>query len=216
MFTGLIEEIGTLEKIKSHEKSSTLTFKASKILSDVKMGDSISTNGVCLTVTKLSPPFFQADLMAETLRRSNLGTLKSGSSVNLERALKYEGRLGGHIVSGHIDGTGEILSYEKEDNAVWITVKADEKLLKYIVEKGSVALDGVSLTVAYADSRCFKVSIIPHTRNETTLLNKNIKDLLNIECDIIGKYVEKLLGINKPKENKNSISMDFLKDNGFF
>lgn len=215
MFTGLIEEIGVLQSIKKSEKSSVLTFKANKILEEIKLGDSISTNGVCLTVTKLSPPFFDADIMAETIRRSNLGKLKPGSKVNLERALKYEGRFGGHIVTGHIDGPGEIISYEKEDNAVWITIKANENLLKYIVEKGSVALDGVSLTVAQADSRCFKVSIIPHTATETTLLHKKASDLVNIECDIIGKYVEKLLGINTPKESSSVINLEFLKENGF-
>lgn len=214
MFTGIIEEIGTLEAIEKYELSSHLTFSAKNILEDAKLGDSISTNGVCLTITKLSSNLFQADVMAETIRRSNLGALTVGSKVNLERALKSTGRFGGHIVSGHIDGTGEILSYEKEANAIWITITASKNLLKYIVEKGSVALDGVSLTVAYVDTKCFKVSIIPHTGTETTLLSRTSNKTVNIECDIIGKYVEKLL-LNKPDETKTSINLNFLKENGF-
>lgn len=213
MFTGIIEEIGTLQAIERNANSSRLTFSAENILEDAKPGDSISTNGVCLTITKLLHGIFQADIMAETIRRSNLGSLNKGSKVNLERALKCTGRFGGHIVTGHIDGTGEILSYEKEDNAVWLTIKTSPNLLKYIVEKGSVALDGVSLTIAYVDNSCFKVSIIPHTCMNTTLLDNNY-GTVNIECDIIGKYVEKLM-FNTSCQAENSISLDFLKRNGF-
>lgn len=217
MFTGIIEEIGIVQGIKKGEKSSKLLIKANKVLEKTRLGDSICTSGVCLTVTNISANTFEADIMAETLRRSNLGNCSIGSRVNLERALSLETRLGGHIVSGHIDGVGEIVSFVKEDNATWITIKAKAKILKYIVEKGSIAIDGISLTVAYVDSEVFKVSIIPHTGEETILLTKMIKDTVNLECDVIGKYVEKLLGIRVDTEesNKTSISEDFLRNNGF-
>lgn len=217
MFTGLIEEIGTVQVIETNKKSSRITVKAKSIMEGANVGDSISTNGVCLTISQLNSSSFTADVMDETMGRSNLGTLKTGQTVNLERAMRLGNRLGGHIVSGHIDGTGIIIRYEKDDNAFWITIAADVKILRYIVEKGSVALDGVSLTVAYVDHDCFKVSIIPHTSQETTLLKKSLGYKMNIECDVIGKYVEKLLGIQKEQEEKkqNVINSDFLTENGF-
>ena len=172
MFTGIIEEIGIIQEIIKGEKSSVISIKASKILEETILGDSICVNGVCLTVTKMTKDTFEADVMAETLRKSNIGKLSIGSKVNLERALKLEGRFGGHIVSGHIDGVGEIISLIKEDNATWVTVKTSKDILKYIVMKGSIAIDGISLTVAYIDNEVFKVSIIPHTGGETTLLHK--------------------------------------------
>lgn len=214
MFTGIIEEIGIVKDIKKSAKSSKIIIEANKILEKINLGDSISTNGVCLTASGINENYFEADVMAETLRRSNIGKLKIGSNVNLERALCLEGRLGGHIVSGHIDGTGEIISFKKEENAIWLTIKTSKDLLKYIVEKGSIAIDGISLTVAYVDDYKFKVSVIPHTKRETTLLNKNVKDTVNIECDMIGKYIEKLLGLNK-KNIKSNLNEGFLKDNGF-
>ncbi len=218
MFTGIVEEIGTIQGIKKGNKSSKLLIKANKVLDKTNLGDSICTNGVCLTVTNLDKNTFEADVMAETLRRSNLGDLSIGSNVNLERALSLQTRLGGHIVSGHIDGVGEVLSLVKEDNATWVSIKASNDILKYIVEKGSIAIDGISLTVAYVDDSIFKVSIIPHTKDETTLLTKKCGETVNLECDVIGKYVEKLLGFNnKNKEIKESkITEDFLKNNGFF
>lgn len=217
MFTGIIEEIGIVQGIKKGEKSSKLLIKANKVLEKTRLGDSISTNGVCLTVTNINGNIFEADIMAETLRRSNLGNCSIGSKVNLERALSLESRLGGHIVSGHIDGIGEISSFIKEDNATWVTIKAKAKILKYIVEKGSIAIDGISLTVAYVDSEVFKVSIIPHTGKETILFTKMIGDTVNLECDVIGKYVEKFLGMKDvtKESNKSSISEDFLRNNGF-
>ncbi|WP_346930917.1 riboflavin synthase [Clostridium sp.] len=217
MFTGIVEEVGEIRGIKKREKSSILSIKANKVIEDIKLGDSICTNGVCLTVTNIYGNVFDADVMAETLRRSNLGGLKVGSKVNLERALSAKGRFGGHIVSGHIDGVGRIISLEKEDNAVWVTIEAKENILQYVVEKGSIAIDGISLTVAYVDDIVFKVSIIPHTGKETILLSKTNEDTVNLECDVIGKYVEKLLTFKNSKkvENKNSISEEFLKENGF-
>ena len=217
MFTGIVEEIGVIKEIKKGEKSSKLFIKANKVLNQLNIGDSIATNGVCLTVTDLNNDSFEADVMVETLRRSNLESFNIGSEVNLERALSLEKRLGGHIVSGHIDGIGTLTSFIKEDNAIWITVKASMNILKYIVHKGSITIDGISLTVAYVDDSCFKVSIIPHTARETTLLNKKVGNTVNLECDLIGKYVEKLLGLNIDKNNnhENLISEEFLSKNGF-
>lgn len=214
MFTGIIEEVGQVKSIKEGTISSTISVEASKVLESTKVGDSICTNGVCLTVTEINKNEFKADVMAETLRRSNLGTLKKGSKVNLERALTLQTPLGGHLVSGHIDGVGKIIEIKPEDNATWFYIELDKKLLRYVVEKGSIAIDGISLTVAYVDNRGFKVSIIPHTSKETILLTKKVSDEVNIECDIVGKYIEKLL-IPKEKEKKSNIDMNFLINNGF-
>ena len=216
MFTGIIEEVGEVKSLKIGSESSKLTIKAHKVLEKTLIGDSIATNGVCLTVTNINGNSFEADVMEETFRRSNLGNLKLGSKVNLERALTLDKRLGGHIVSGHIDGCGRVLSLIKEKNAVWVTIGADKKILKYIIEKGSIAIDGISLTVAYVDEEVFKVSIIPHTGEETTLLTKTVGESVNLECDMIGKYVEKLLGFNNKEEKKESnITEEFLRNNGF-
>ncbi|CDI48726.1 riboflavin synthase subunit alpha [Clostridium tetani 12124569] len=185
-------------------------------MKDVSLGDSICTNGVCLTVTDFSKDSFTVDVMPETIRQSSLKNIKKGSLVNLERALKATGRLGGHIVSGHIDGEGIIKEYKKEGNAWWISVEPEKELLKYVIKRGSIALDGVSLTVAYVDEKLFKVSVIPHTSEETTLLKKGVGDILNIECDLIGKYVEKILNFKNYKEEQSKIDTDFLKNNGFF
>ncbi|MGL5087125.1 MAG: riboflavin synthase, partial [Clostridium sp.] len=176
MFTGIIEEIGIVKSIKKGDIYSKILISAHKVLEKTKLGDSISTNGVCLTVANLTKNTFEADVMSETLRSSNIGSLNIGSKVNLERALSLERRLGGHIVSGHIDGIGELILIIKEGNAIWITIKAKEEILRYIVYKGSITIDGISLTVAYIDDKSFKVSIIPHTGDETTLLSKKIGD----------------------------------------
>ncbi len=217
MFTGIVEEIGTIQQIENGNKSSRLLINANKVLSGSKLGDSIAVNGVCLTVTEINASSFKADVMAETLRKSNLGGLKNGSKVNLERALSLETRLGGHIVSGHIDDTGTVTNFLKEDNAIWVTVKASIDVLKYVVHKGSITIDGISLTVAYVDNECFKVSIIPHTASETTLLHRNIGDKVNLECDLIGKYVEKLMGFKSTIEEtvQSNINENFLRENGF-
>lgn len=214
MFTGIIEEVGKINSIKINGKSAKIIISANKVLEDTKLGDSIATNGVCLTVTNLDKNTFEADVMTETMNRTNLSSLKTSSCVNLERAMIANGRFGGHIVSGHVDGTGVIENYKKDENATWVTISADDEILKYVVEKGSICIDGISLTVAYVDDRCFKVSIIPHTGDETTLLKNQIGGVVNLECDVIGKYVEKLLGFQK-KEKKSNISEDFLRSNGF-
>lgn len=217
MFTGIVEEIGFVEGVTKGAKSSRLRIKADTVLEGTRIGDSICTSGVCLTVTKLEGAYFEADVMAETMRRSKLGSLNPGSKINLERAMQLNGRFGGHMVSGHIDGTGKILAMVKEENAVWVSISAEESLLRYIVEKGSIAIDGVSLTVAAVGHSEFKVSVIPHTGMETTLLKQKVGDAVNLECDIIGKYVEKLLqpGI-EANGKKETLTEGFLKQNGFY
>lgn len=217
MFTGIIEEIGTIKSIKKGEKSSVLTIKGPKVVQGTRIGDSISTNGVCLTVTKIENDSFETDVMSESLKRTTIGELTSGSSVNLERALSLETRLGGHMVSGHIDGTGKIKAFRQDDNAVWVTVEASTDVLRYIIEKGSIAIDGVSLTVVLVDDQSFQVSIIPHTSEETVLLTKQPGDKVNLECDMIGKYVEKLLGLSSKEPIKETnVTHGFLKENGFY
>ena len=211
MFTGIIEEIGTVRRIEHGAKGARLTIQANTVLEDTRIGDSIATNGVCLTVVSMTGDSFSADVMAESLRRSSLGTLQGGSPVNLERAMAANGRFGGHIVSGHIDGTGTIASQKREDNAVWVKIKTPAPLLRYIVEKGSIAIDGVSLTVAAVTDTDFSVSIIPHTGAQTILLGKKPGDPLNLDCDVIGKYVEKLTAPHKT----GGISTNFLAENGF-
>ena len=193
MFTGIIEETGTVEAIVRGAKSCRLTIRADKIFDDLSLGDSVAVNGVCLTADEIRKPVFVADVMAEAVRRTNIDRLVPGSRVNLERAMRLGGRFGGHIVAGHIDGTGTIVSMVREDNAVWVTVTAGGEILRYIIEKGSVALDGISLTVAEVGTDRFSVSVIPHTAAETTLLSRRTGDRLNIECDMIGKYVEKFV-----------------------
>lgn len=215
MFTGLIEEIGTIQTIVKGQKSATLSIKANKVLEGIKLGDSISTNGVCLTVTAFNNGLFTVDVMAETMRKSNLYSLTKGSTINLERALMVGDRLGGHIVSGHIDGIGTISDYRVEDNAVWITINTSNEILKYIVLKGSIAIDGVSLTVAHVGETLFEVSIIPHTKQRTTLLQKKPGDEVNLECDMLGKYIEKLMKVEENPSTKKNMDLDFLKDNGF-
>lgn len=195
MFTGIVEEVGRVQSIRREPANAVLTITASKVLEDVHLGDSIAVCGVCLTVTSFTSSAFTADVMHETLNRSSLGALKPGSPVNLERAMPANGRFGGHIVSGHIDGTGRITRIRPDGNAVWYTVSATPSLLRYIVEKGSIAIDGISLTVAQVTGRDFSVSIIPHTQGQTTLSARRVGDTVNLETDCIGKYVEKLLGI---------------------
>lgn len=214
MFTGIVEEVGQVKAIGN----GTLQIQAAKVLEDVKLGDSIAVNGICLTVTGFNSNSFQADVMPETIKRTSLGELKLGSPVNLERALTLSSRLGGHIVSGHIDGTGRIVSLKEDKNAILMKIQADGAILRYIVEKGSVALDGISLTVVQVGSRDFTVSLIPHTRQVTNLSVKGEGSLINIENDVVGKYVAKLL---QPADEsvdaatQSSITMDFLKENGF-
>lgn len=215
MFTGLVEEVGKVVNISHVADAYRLTVKCSYVLAGSGIGDSIAVNGVCLTVTDINSDSFSADVMPETVHRSSLSQLKVGSQVNLERAMIADGRFGGHIVSGHIDGTGVVAEIKNDANAVWYTVKADKNLLRYIVEKGSVALDGISLTVAYVDEEKFKVSIIPHTQTVTNLGGRKEGDIINIECDIIGKYVEKLMIPAGENTKSGGITASFLAENGF-
>ena len=212
MFTGIIEEVGHVKSLHRGAKSFTLEVEAEKVLEGTLVGDSIATNGVCLTVTSLTGHGFTADVMPETVSRTALGELVSGSPVNLERALSLQTRLGGHIVSGHIDGTGRIADRRQDDTALWLTIECDSKLLRYIIEKGSVTLQGVSLTVARVDERSFAISLIPHTQAATTLHQAKVGDLVNIENDIIAKYVEKLLG--KAPDNGSDL-LDKMTKYGF-
>ena len=211
MFTGIIEEVGSVVSIQRSSKS-FIRISARKVLEDVHLGDSIAVNGVCLTVTDFDAASFQADVMNETLSRSSLGSLRSGSPVNLERAMAAGGRFGGHIVSGHIDGTGIISDIKNDGIAVWYTVSAKSEIMRYIVEKGSVAIDGISLTVAKVAADSFSVSIIPHTASQTVLGTKKVCDIVNLENDIIAKYVEKLM---KHDSQAGGVSMELLAKNGF-
>jgi riboflavin synthase len=217
MFTGIVEEIGQIKAVQRNVESVRLTIAATKVLNDVKLGDSIAVNGVCLTVTEFTPTSFVADVMPETMKRSNLGSLALGARVNLERALKLSDRLGGHIVSGHIDGMGQIVGKKQDDNAIWIHIGAPPQILKYIIEKGSVAIDGISLTVAYVDDSSFKVSIIPHTQDETTLVSLKEGTRVNLENDLTAKYIEKFLFFKdeEKKNEKSSLTMNLLEENGF-
>lgn len=195
MFTGIIEELGVIRQVEKRGKSGQISIKAKKVLEGTKIGDSIAVDGICLTVTAMTADGFRADVMAETFRRSGLGEKGVGAFVNLERAMAAGGRFGGHIVSGHIDGTGIIREFRREENAVWVFIETEEAILRLIVEKGSIAIDGISLTVAKVDSRGFGVSVIPHTGEETTLLQRKTGDTVNLENDLVGKYVERLLGL---------------------
>lgn len=212
MFTGIIEEMGKIQGIQKGVSSVVLSIQASEIMEDAHPGDSIAVNGVCLTVTSVSPNGFTADVMHETLNRSSLGKLRIGTLANLERAMPANGRFGGHIVSGHIDGTGMVSDIRKDDNAVWYIIKTPLPILRYIIEKGSIAIDGISLTVARVYKDSFSVSIIPHTASLTTLSVCRVGDLVNLENDCIGKYVERLIG----KESQdNNITAGFLAKHGF-
>lgn len=218
MFTGIIEDVGTVTAVQKSGNSARLTIQAAAILDDVQLGDSIAVNGVCLTVTAMNAATFSADVMHETLARSSLGQLHGGSQVNLERAMAANGRFGGHMVSGHIDGTGVISGIRRDENAVWYTVRTDAAILRYIIEKGSVAMDGISLTVARVSDEDFSVSVIPHTAANTTLSARRCGDVVNLENDCIGKYVEKLLrqrAAPAPSGSKSNVTMALLAQAGY-
>lgn len=214
IFTGIIEELGSINRISRGNKSYRIDVKAEKVLTDVKLGDSIAVNGVCLTVSECSQNSFTADVMPETLDKTTLKYLKNGSPVNLERALSLGDRMGGHLVQGHVDGVGSIMQKEKLDIAIIYKIKAPAAVLKYTVPKGSIAIDGISLTVIDVFPDSFTVSLIPHTAHLTVLGDKSTGDPVNLESDIIGRYVEKLLG-NSSTESKSSMDMSFLAEHGF-
>lgn len=216
MFTGIVEETGTLRSLSRGSKSCVIHVQCSTVLEDTRIGDSIAVNGICLTVTSMESGGFTADVMNETLSRSSLAQTRPGEPVNLERAMAANGRFGGHIVSGHIDGTGIIREIRDDDNAVWYTVEAPPEILRYVVEKGSIAIDGISLTVARVDDRSFQVSVIPHTRAVTALSSRRVGSPVNLENDIVGKYVEKLMQ-PAPSESgpASGITMEFLAQHGY-
>ncbi len=213
MFTGLVEELGTVTGIdKNGMKGAKITIQASLVMEDLSLGDSVSINGVCLTVSSLGKGHFIADAVPETLRKTTLERFKIGERVNLERAMSAGGRFGGHFVTGHIDGVGRVVNSHREGNALVIKVAAPAEVLRFTVEKGSITVDGISLTVAFLDKDSFSVSIIPHTAAETTLHQRKVGDKVNLEGDYIGKYVDKLL---KERAPERGISRDLLKENGF-
>lgn len=216
MFTGIIEELGTIRGVSLTKDGGELQIAATTVLGGTKLGDSIAVNGTCLTVTKLEKDGFTAFVMAESLRRTNLGNLKRGSVVHLERAMAADGRFGGHMVTGHIDGQGTFLSQKPEGQAVVLTIGADAEILSGIVEKGSIAIDGTSLTVMDVGKDSFRVGIIPHTGGHTALLDRPKGYACNLETDVIGKYIQKFLAKNtESTPKKSTLTMDFLRKNGF-
>ena len=216
MFTGIIEELGTVERVTRGRVSAVLAIRAEAILSDLKIGDSVAVNGVCLTATGLTGHGFTADVMHETLDRSSLAGLGPGSPVNLERAMAADGRFGGHIVAGHVDGVGTIAAIEQDDNAIWFTITAPEQVLRDVVEKGSIAIAGISLTVARVEPDRFAVSVIPHTAAVTLLGRRRTGDRVNLESDLVGKYVERLLRpAPEEKGQESKLTMEFLSQHGF-
>ncbi len=239
MFTGIVEEVGCISFIRNSGRGARIGISGKKIFEQLEIGDSVAVNGVCLTASAINGTVFEADIMNETLERSTLRHAKSRQLVNLERAMAANGRFGGHIVSGHIDGTGKIVSIERDSIALWFQIEAPQEVMKYIILKGSVTIDGISLTVAKVNDKAFSVSVIPHTAEETILGNKQVGELVNLENDVIGKYVEKLLnfggnewdgrnhktmgkvgtksgtGSDTRSMSRGSITVEFLAKNGF-
>lgn len=212
MFTGIIEERGILQEVQRSVNCAKITIQAKKVLEEIQLGDSIAVNGICLTVTSFTKDVFTADVMPETWRRCSISQLNNGQIVNLERAMPINGRFGGHIVSGHIDGMGKIQGIKQEENAVLYEILTEEKLLRYVVEKGSIAIDGISLTVTNVTDKSFFVSVIPHTVQNTNLKERKKGEFVNLEADCIGKYVSKFLGLTKKEE---TITEKFLMEHGF-
>ena len=215
MFTGIVEEMGVIRSIRRGTRSAVLSIGAETVLADLKTGDSVAVNGVCLTATSVDGGGFTADVMHETLNRSALAQLSVGSPVNLERAMAADGRFGGHIVAGHVDGVGRISHIRRDDNAIWYTIQTQPALLRYVVEKGSITVDGISLTVATVGETSFSISAIPHTVRQTVLHYRRKGDLVNLETDIIGKYIEKLLQPAAPQPKESTITRDLLSRCGF-
>lgn len=215
MFTGIIEEVGSVEHINHGMNSAVLTIHAQKVLEGTNIGDSIAVNGICLTVTEIFSDGFSADIMHETLNRSSLAKLTNGCHVNLERAMLANGRFGGHMVAGHVDGVGKILHIQRDDTALWYSIQAKPEIMRYIVEKGSITIDGISLTVSAVTHTDFSISLIPHTVNQTILKERKEGDFVNLETDIVGKYIEKFLYFTKREPEKRRITREFLTQHGF-
>jgi riboflavin synthase len=217
MFTGIIEEIGSIANIQQTGETIVLTVTASKVLEDVQLGDSIAVNGVCLTVTAYSKTQFNVDVMPETVRATSLHYLNRGSKVNLERAMSAGGRFGGHFVSGHVDGLGHIKNIRPHGNAVYYEIEVGPELMSFIMYKGSITVDGTSLTVFDLTDKSFTISLIPHTRRETVIGLKSIGETVNIECDMLGKYIHHFLAGTKAQDDpkRRNITAEFLEENGF-
>ncbi|RKQ31417.1 riboflavin synthase [Oceanobacillus halophilus] len=215
MFTGIIEELGTIENIKNvSEQAVEMSIASKRVIEDVHIGDSIAVNGICLTVTNFTSDSFQVDAMPETIKATSLKNLKRGSKVNLERAMAANGRFGGHFVSGHIDGTGEIIKKHKEQNAIYYDIEIPNDLSQFLMHKGSITVDGTSLTLFGVRDNVLTISLIPHTVSETILGGKGEGDIVNIECDMLAKYVHNMLQSEYAQE-KSNINQEFLKNNGF-
>ncbi|MFC3041264.1 riboflavin synthase [Virgibacillus xinjiangensis] len=215
MFTGIIEEKGTIKNTRQvSEQAVEMTIEAAVIMGDMKLGDSIAINGICLTVTDFSSSSFTVDAMPETIQATSLKTLSIGSKVNLERAMGANGRFGGHFVSGHVDGIGKIIRKQAQENAIYYDIEIDEELSPYLMHKGSIAVDGTSLTIFGVEGNVFTISLIPHTVVETILGEKGQGDIVNIECDMLAKYVRNMI-IGESGQDKKDISRDFLQNNGF-
>jgi riboflavin synthase len=218
MFTGIIEEIGSISNIKQTGESIIMTINAKKILKDVQLGDSIAVNGVCLTVTSFSEKQFTVDVMPETVKATSLRALMRGSKVNLERAMAAGGRFGGHFVSGHADGLGVIKSKKAVDNAVYYEIEVSSDIHQFIIYKGSITVDGTSLTVFGLSENSFTISLIPHTTSETIIGLKGTGDIVNVECDMLGKYIDHFLSKRfngTQSKSKHTITSQFLEENGF-
>lgn len=218
MFTGIIEEIGTIEDVRQQGDAMVMKLAAKRILADAKLGDSIAVNGVCLTVTSFTAGSFTVDIMPETVRATSLQGLGRGEKVNLERAMRAGGRFGGHFVSGHVDGIGTIIAKKPEHNAVYYQIAVSPELRHYMVAKGSVAVDGTSLTIFSVDDHSFTISIIPHTLTETIIGAKSVGDKVNIECDMVGKYIEQFIRKRFDASadwSTESLSGAFLEKHGF-
>jgi riboflavin synthase len=213
MFTGIIEELGTVESVAARSAGARLKVRCTTVMEDMTEGASVAVNGVCLTAVEPRPGAFHADLAPETLRRSNLGDLRAGSRVNLERPLSPSGRLSGHIVQGHVDGTGELLSLESlGDENWWLRIRVPPDLDPFLVFKGSIAIDGISLTIAALEADLLSVTIIPHTHRNTTLAGYRPGARVNLECDILAKHVEKLL---RKLDVKSGLTVDKLREQGY-
>ncbi|MCW2277199.1 riboflavin synthase [Heliophilum fasciatum] len=225
MFTGIVEALGTVRQIKRGAQSARIRIDAAAIMNDVHLGDSIAVNGICLTVVAFDGRGFEADVMAETLRRTSLAQVKPGTAVNVERAMRADGRFGGHLVSGHIDGVGTIRKQTQVDIAVLTEIACEAELLKYMIPQGSVAIDGISLTIVDVRSDGFQISLIPHTGQMTTLGFKKAGDLVNLEVDVLAKYIERLLATGRgnkvtpaaTSETKaaSTLTRAFLMENGY-
>lgn len=212
MFTGIVEELGTVQAVVRGQNAFQFRIACKKVLEDVHIGDSIAVNGACLTVKSFTASDFIVDVMPETVKATTIRTLQVGSTVNLERAMAANGRFGGHFVSGHVDGVGEIIHMRRVENAIYVEIKIEKNLQKYFIEKGSVTVDGTSLTVFELTEMGFIISLIPVTQSDSIIGQKQVGDLVNIECDMLAKYMEKLLNNQKPSTN---VTMDMLADHGF-